>query len=802
DGSPRKLYEAQKLAEEIGIDAVINLEVSDDLVMKRSERRREEAVKKGESVREDDKEGVIDRRLEEFVGETQPAIDYMGKHAMVVNVDVSASAADVNYRGISNSDELLSIFKAKDIALKSIREDMDRQMNTLNLNKPARNLIMELYNDYPKDVKKLLELAIGLREGKGVDLTSTDIVYSLGLIDQLRGAVGSSLELSIDKNFFPSARLTESERQKLMGAVEYADIVKDNSYAAASGEVVLMITNSMDGGIGSSLEREEYLKGVQKRVGDITRETLGSKSTDLFFWVERDGKKESISIAEAKLLNSIEMARQGKVKGVVVQSLVSSVTKEAFEELLERVSLEDRLAGKDRKTGRSYRELVDELEGIESTDMLVQGALPTIDVEKDELTTDRLAPGGHGQWGVKFLLDALNGELPVDLPNDGKSLISAIYNGDGINNSPDATMLGWMHRERVPMVMVTTTKTGLDRKGGQLGIVRQDGKEWIDIMEKAQADSAGQGELFIDMGLTEGEAGEQYFNTNMLFFNWSVLVPFLLELKDIIGEKEFNRVISPTLIKNKKSQDGRDFVQLEGAIGSVVLSLNAYLVTTENKEIQASMKKHGIDQMVRILNVGEKDRTGFFTPVKNAFDFWLQFYSDLFEMDTENWELKSNRPGHLPSVTLNDGYYNKAGNVLEAFEGVSVIGMDSLKIEGKVILKGAVLKGDVQIISAYDGVVDLSDLLGDEKTLENVIVRISDDKKLIIEAEEKEVIERVAEKTAKEEKPGLVSQTVKKVTGPALESALETVTGDPVSQTAGKLTADILKPGEIVKEGA
>ncbi|MHB9155982.1 MAG: UTP--glucose-1-phosphate uridylyltransferase, partial [Endomicrobiales bacterium] len=342
----------------------------------------------------------------------------------------------------------------------------------------------------------------------------------------------------------------------------------------------------------------------------------------------------------------------------------------------------------------------------------------------------------HGQWGVYLLMKSLG----LKLPGAGRTLISAIYNEDGINNTVDPVIAGWMADEKVPLVMLSTTKTALDKKGGQIGVAHaEDGTVRKDMLELAQAKKNGQEQLFYDMGLAEGEAGAQYFNTNTVLANHSVLVPFLRELSDLIGMDEFIKIIGPSLIKNAKTKGKASYIQLEGALGSVLLNLDGYLSTTKDERVAALMAKHGIKKLVRIVNIDEKNRTRFFTPVKSAFDFWLLFNSDLFKrMNPETWELESDRPGFIPAVNLADGYYADVANVNDAFGHASTLGLDALDIAGKVHLKDAVLWGKVKIENKTNDIFDLNDdstlqYLGLEKTpdgrviLDNVTISVDEE---------------------------------------------------------------------------
>jgi len=191
--------------------------------------------------------------------------------------------------------------------------------------------------------------------------------------------------------------------------------------------------------------------------------------------------------------------------------------------------------------------------------------------------------------------------------------------------------------------------------------------------------------------------------------------------------KEMNRVISPTLIKNRKQRDSKNYTQIEGGIASVVLNLNAYLKTTDNESVKELMEKYEIEQVVRILNVGKKDRTSFFTPVKTPFDFWFQMYSDWFEFDQDNWQIISKRPGEEPSVELKNSYYLNMMKILESFEGTSIIGLDKLSVTGCVSLAGTVLGGEVVIDSEINKTIFISEALGltsEEKLIRDVKIKI------------------------------------------------------------------------------
>ncbi len=589
-------------------------------------------------------------------------------------------------------------------------------------------------------LKRLFILALELKCDKGVQLTDADFIYYTGLMDQLRNPVKNSAKMEIGEDFFPSALLLAKERAK-MGVVNYSALAS-NIKNREEAKSIIALFNPMEGGVGSSLKREKYITDVWKKLRLSGKPKLGSKSMDEYFTVMLDGHQEIVSIAEARLLGLANLADNKIYSKVIYQPLLSYATIESMQMLLRRPCLEDRLAGTD--IPRSYRDWIEQKAGINLAKSPIQGLFPTINKDNEILSIDRVAPGGHGQWGVKEFIDAINDRLPVD----DRNLISTIYNGDGINNEPDEIMIGWMHKNRVPIALITTTKTGLDMKGGQIGKTSNKNKFYLDILEVAQAKTNDQLKLFEQMGLTKGEAGAQYFNTNTVIINWGVVAPFLKDLVEIIGENEFNTVICPVLIQNDKIQNGKKYTQLEGGIGSVMLNLNRYLSLTEDETIIALMKKHDIEQMVKIINVEAEHRTSFFTPVKSAFDFWFQFFSGWFCIDTKNWRISAVKPEEqLPMVSFDDDYYKDISNLLDAFAGVSVEGLKKLSAKGKVNFAGVkMLAGNISVDSMMDGIAKLRKLLPKKfvsNGLEDAVVIVDRAEKtmVIVNKEQQQILE-------------------------------------------------------------
>jgi hypothetical protein len=252
-------------------------------------------------------------------------------------------------------------------------------------------------------------------------------------------------------------------------------------------------------------------------------------------------------------------------------------------------------------------------------------------------------------------------------------------------------MVAWMKDKQVPLAMVTTTKTHLDVKGGQMALYQEEGKTFIGMVEKAQAEENDQLEPFEKLGLRPGDA-ESFFNTNMVLVNYDILSPKLQKLMELVGEKKVLQAISPDLIRNKKSQidmDGetRNYTQLEGAMGSAILNLDKL------------WRQEMHEPLVHILNVETEYRTDFFCPIKSAFDYWLQFHSDRFSLNTQTLRLENKSSKNLPAISLQHSYYKDVENTLNTFKNTQVKDMESLNIDGLWDLSDTTLLGDISLTS-------------------------------------------------------------------------------------------------------
>lgn len=340
----------------------------------------------------------------------------------------------------------------------------------------------------------------------------------------------------------------------------------------------------MQAGLGTSVQRDDLIKKYDNRL------TLGSKGTDLFI---KEGARH-ISLAQKQLEIAYDISKKKIFSYVAFVNLVNSETKNAVDKVWDKISLTSK---------KSYRSIFSGHCLIKYND-IDQLMVPTIDSFSSELTTERVAPAGHAFLGFFEILKLYrmnNAQV--------KSEIYAIGNGEDIKSNPDLKILSWMIKEDIPVVMITTTKQEKDKKGGQLAVVRGDTPS-VTIIEKAQAQKAGQIELFENLGL-QNEDKKSLFNTNIVLINKKSLKNILNEIE--LTLYEFSKVISPDLIKNIKIQSEKEYIQLEGALGSVLLNLDKYCRENLSKNL------------ISFLNLSEVERSRFFMPIKKREDFERMF---------------------------------------------------------------------------------------------------------------------------------------------------------------------------------
>ena len=368
-----------------------------------------------------------------------------------------------------------------------------------------------------------------------------------------------------DSLVYPYAIL---EQKNLMPLTHYQDL---SGAGELSSDLRLI---KMHAGLGSSVKRQGYL---HEKTG---RTSLGSKGTDLFLG---DKSLAALQIEQVRRLN-----QKAWTQKVYLQNLVNEQTREIVDSTAEQADF--------------------------ILPCIQQFKMPTV-AANGELSLERTAPGGHGFLGFTLLHE-------IFLNPSSKKEIIAIGNGEDLNSTPDQKILTWMERNEIPICMITTTKTKRDIKGGQLALVMEP-TPYLTIIEKAQADKAQQTEYFEQLGLRETD-DISLFNTNIVLLNRHVLAKEFQ--KTDLSEKEFLQLMAPDLIKNQKQQGGREFIQLEGAIASVMLNLDKYY------------RQNHQSSLIRLLNLNQTEREEFFIPIKTMDDFYHML--ERYEYDENNARLR------------------------------------------------------------------------------------------------------------------------------------------------------------------
>ncbi|MBF0312722.1 MAG: UTP--glucose-1-phosphate uridylyltransferase [Oligoflexia bacterium] len=521
------------------------------------------------------------------------------------------------------------------------------------------------------------------------------------------------------------------ELLQFLPVADYRGLLENAALYREQAKRASLWPQPMQAGLGSSIERKRYL--AEKLNISESQVQLGPKGTDLFLNCD----DENISLAEVQIMRAIEEVARGEWKEVVFSNVVSGETDKAMQAIWQK-----RARVADNHENLSYLDYVSQSQSLRLFKQIYQSYLPTFDAT-GALTIARMAPGGHAIFGISAIRAAfLEGERPEakNSSSDGEGedfdLVGVISNGEDLSGLPDPVMVGYMLQNRLPILMVTTEKTGVDLKGGQLALVKERDAEndlpSVTIIEKAQAEESGQLKLFEELGLRSGDRPAM-FNTNMALFNYRELEGKMKKLISKVGMDGLLEIVAPDVIENWKTQKcdnggTNKFLQLEGAMGSVLLNLDRY------------WREHFGGPIVNFINVDSYYRTNFFSPIKSAFDYFMQFHSDRFSFDKREMRIKNNRPESALSASLADPFYQDVSNVLEAFQNCSILGLDHLSIEGTVLLQGLTLRGKIKIISSTSTPQHLRKLLLSGQTcahddegrpiLENLTISIASDNTL------------------------------------------------------------------------
>lgn len=357
----------------------------------------------------------------------------------------------------------------------------------------------------------------------------------------------------------PFALIPESER---------GFVVKYNSLSNESSKLkdYNLVLCKMHAGLGTSVVRKKHM------LKHTSRTTLGSKGTDLFITTG----SETYSLAELQFIQMLKILQTKKFSSVRMLSMVN------------------------RETLKEVKKIEKKYQGVLTVDKhIMQLKVPTVDAKDMSLTDKRVAPAGHGLVGFSIVLDVFTHSKTSDLITIG--------NGEDLNSTADEKILSWMVDENIPVTMITTTKLESDKKGGQISRCHKNGKTYFTIVEKAQAEKAGQLSYFEKLGLRDDDF-ESLFNTNIVVINTKALKEIFDKTSELTANK-LQKILAPTLIKNSKDVGGQEFIQLEGALGSVMLNLDRYFRLNFDQPI------------ITFLNLSEQDREKFFLPIKTISDF-------------------------------------------------------------------------------------------------------------------------------------------------------------------------------------
>jgi adenylate kinase len=101
DGFPRTVPQAQALdrmlrEKSLKLDAVVELKVDEEILLRRVETRVAQMRARGETVRADDNAQALKKRLEAYRAQTAPLVDYYARQSTLKRVDGMASIDEVS----------------------------------------------------------------------------------------------------------------------------------------------------------------------------------------------------------------------------------------------------------------------------------------------------------------------------------------------------------------------------------------------------------------------------------------------------------------------------------------------------------------------------------------------------------------------------------------------------------------------------------------------------------------------------------------------------------------------------------
>ena len=532
----------------------------------------------------------------------------------------------------------------------------------------------------------------------------------------------------------------------ILTAGEKADVVYQKELALLAAEEGQVESKAKGQRIGILKRLEKMYLKMNKSSQDPLREgplregplsaeplqvKMGAKSTDLGRIETIRDKEYFVGDAELRFL-FMAMADPeigGKLGKLICQPIVNYQSEISYQQLLEQPYLWDVIEGRFKpgtKKYRTYEEALNEA-GVEFPEMLMSTDLPKFEIRFGASvgtpTTDSKHPGkrqtaGHGQPGFYFMVDFVRNK-PVKEKSHPHFLMF-FSNGDNNKATPDPLIAGFVAKRKIPIVKITTPTTPIDRKGGKevFRVILQNGKIIIvlDQLEEIEAIKTGQAEMFYSLGQRNGigEEGKQLFNTNMFYFNVELLHPILNEMLEIVKrgnnkeEAEFWESIMPLLFdKSAKKQtiDGKDYVSMDSALGYVVHRLNTFY--SIDPRFEALRKQYG-PQLLYYIN----ENRDAFAPKKGPADQYLQEATDFFgPFDEKIRNFREAVRGLTPPAFdftdpfEKDGkpsdskFWSEVQHWLDSLGGSFMREMRSLKVEGRVTLRGCEYSGDIAIFN-------------------------------------------------------------------------------------------------------
>jgi len=607
------------------------------------------------------------------------------------------------------------------------------------------------------DVKKIVRETM-IEQGKDRNENTSDfdseVTYYSVLLWTVNNGDPTAITIEdqkIAESFYATANMTDQELNDF-GVVEYDNMQEPT---AQERKNILMVNLGLNAGLGSSVKRGEYKKNLIKQFLNLISPGIGAKGTDLYFLLQINGKEVPVNISEIKLLQAAVNAKMfGKL---AVREVVNIESAPSILGLYDQMNIYGRNGIDHPWKKLTYRQIFAQ-EGIQLDEPHRVGFLPGLNREiPKKMPTDEeqkienlraageskksfppqiTASGSHGQvifWLLKNLLDP-EFEEKQGWAEEGKSTIIAITNSDGVGNRVDAKIASHVARTNTPIAMLATPRTTDDVKGGIFGLLTKGSTRFPWVLELAVAAKNKEKEVFLRKGVEKdgaapgdgGRFGKQLFNTNSVVLNLSVLGPFVRELKDYMGLDEYLELITPSPIVSDKMQGATPYVQIEGAMGTSILKINAYLeskIILGDPTIMALMKKYSIPtqnfKFLRIINIPRK----FFAPVKFSWDFIYQTLTSLMKINTETWIPDMMREDTFPKI-MPDGddgtskWYLEMHNCQQAFGQADLSKCTSFDASGireecAVTWSDAAFVGTFAISSRYKGLINLNEALND-----------------------------------------------------------------------------------------